>query len=89
MSHPVDFQGKIKQENKPTLHLSQVSNKAGGTAQTPGSHAFAAECRIPSGLRVDEEARHDGGMCLRFRLLGKSEARTLLDPRTSRSASEI
>ncbi|NP_001074520.1 dyslexia-associated protein KIAA0319 homolog precursor [Mus musculus] len=25
MSHPVDFQGKIKQENKPTLHLSQLS----------------------------------------------------------------
>ncbi|XP_052584289.1 dyslexia-associated protein KIAA0319 homolog isoform X2 [Peromyscus californicus insignis] len=25
MSHPVDFQGKIKQENKPALHLSQLS----------------------------------------------------------------
>ncbi|XP_076429190.1 dyslexia-associated protein KIAA0319 homolog isoform X1 [Peromyscus maniculatus bairdii] len=25
MSHPIDFQGKIKQENKPTLHLSQLS----------------------------------------------------------------
>lgn len=25
MSHPVDFQGQIKQENKPTLHLSQLS----------------------------------------------------------------
>ncbi|GAB1298018.1 Dyslexia-associated protein KIAA0319 homolog [Apodemus speciosus] len=25
MSHPVDFQGEIKQENKPTLHLSQLS----------------------------------------------------------------
>ncbi|KAL6088452.1 hypothetical protein STEG23_031413 [Scotinomys teguina] len=25
MSHPVDFQGKIKQENKSTLHLSQLS----------------------------------------------------------------
>nr|XP_048284074.1 dyslexia-associated protein KIAA0319 homolog [Myodes glareolus] len=25
MSHPIDFQGKIKQENKPILHLSQLS----------------------------------------------------------------
>lgn len=61
MSHPVDFQGKIKQENKPTLHLSQVSNKAGCMAHLAKSLL---------GLRENEEGRHDG-MCLQFYLLGK------------------
>lgn len=48
MSHPIDFQGKIKQENKPILHLSQVSNTAGCAPQNSASDTFC--CRTQNFL---------------------------------------
>lgn len=47
MNHPIDFQGEIKQENKPILHLSQVSNSA-GAPQNSASNTFAVDPRILS-----------------------------------------